>query len=289
LILWYNQTVELLEETLIEGKRKMSKKVEILAIDPQDDFCNPNGALFVPGADADMSRAAAMIKRIMPRISDIHVTLDSHHNFDVAHPMYWKDTNGNHPDPFTIISASDVENGIWTPTVPSLYKRSLEYVKALETNQRYPLCIWPPHCIIGSKGHAVVPELFEVLSEWETTQTAMVDYVTKGSNVYTEHYSAVVADCPDPSDPGTQINTKLINTLVQADIIIALGEAGSHCLSNTLMDIANNFGDDSYISKIVLITDATSPVPGFEHLQDDFIKNMTGRGMQTALAADILR
>jgi len=264
-------------------------RVEALIIDPQEDFCNPNGALFVPGADDDMSRAAKMIKRIMPRIDDIHVTLDSHHNFDVAHPIYWKDTSGKNPDPFTIISASDVENGVWTPTVSSLYKRSLEYVRALEANKKYPLCIWPPHCIIGSKYHAVVPELFDVLTEWEVTQTAMVDYVTKGSNVYTEHYSAVVADVVDPQDPGTQINTSLINTLEKADIIIALGEAGSHCLANTLRDIANSFGDDSCIKKIILITDATSPVPGFENLQDDFIKEMQAKGMQLSTTTEVLK
>ena len=81
----------------------------------------------------------------------------------------------------------------------------------------------------------------------------------------------------------------MINTLIQADIIPTFGEAGSHCLLSTLTDIANNFGDDSYISKIVLITDATSPVPGFEHLQDDFIKDMTARGMQLSTTTDFLK
>jgi len=279
----------------------MSKRIELIGIDPQMDFCTTEilaedgivlrrkGALCVPGAEADMIRVAAMIKRIMPKIDDIHITLDSHHYFDVAHPIYWKDTSGKNPDPFTIISASDVENGTWTPTVSSLFKKSLEYVRALETNGKYPLCIWPPHCIIGSKYHAVVPELFEALIEWEKTQIAMVDYVTKGSNPFTEHYSAVSADVIDPQDPGTQINTKLINTLVKADIVIAFGEAGSHCLSSTIRDIVSNFGDDSYVKKIVLLTDATSPVPGFEHLQDDFIKDMVAKGMQLSTTTEFLK
>ena len=111
-----------------------------------------------------------------------------------------------------------------------MYRRALTYVQTLAKNGRYPLCIWPPHCLIGSPGHAVMPELFAALLDWEQ-RFALVDYVTKGSNIWTEHYSAVQADVPDPADPGTQINTALIQTLLKADMIAVAGEAGSHCLA----------------------------------------------------------
>jgi len=54
-------------------------------------------------------------------------------------------------------------------------------------------------------------------------------------------------------------------------------------------DIAEAFGDDSYIKKLVLLEDATSPVPGFESLQDDFVKEMTARGMQIDTTDKFLR
>ncbi|GAB4461464.1 MAG: hypothetical protein OHK0029_26780 [Armatimonadaceae bacterium] len=264
-------------------------KLHGLIIDPQQDFCNAQtGALYVGGAEQDMARLAAMIRRIAPKITDLHVTLDSHHFVDVAHPIWWKDSAGKHPEPFTIITLADLENGKWTTTQPGMYRRSREYVEQLEANGRYPLCIWPPHCLIGSPGHAVVPELFDALKGWENQRFAVVDYVTKGSNIWTEHYSAVVADVPDPTDPSTQINTRLIQTLTEADLIFVAGEAGSHCLANTVRDIANNFGDDRYVSKLVLLTDATSPVTGFEAYQEDFIAEMTGRGMKTATTTDFL-
>ena len=66
------------------------------------------------------------------------------------------------------------------------------------------------------------------------------------------------------------------------------GEAGSHCLANTVRDIANNFGDDSYVRRLVLLEDATSPVPGFEAFQTDFIREMRGRGMQITTTNDFL-
>ena len=266
----------------------MPQKVHLLVIDPQSDFCHPDGALFVPGADEDMKRLSTMVRDKGKKIHRIHVTLDSHHEIDVAHPIMWRDSSGNHPSPFTIISNDDMQNGNWAPTKPGDTKRLLDYTAALETGGRYPLCIWPPHCRIGSWGHTVVPELFDAFSQWEKDKFWIVDYVTKGSNPYTEHYSGVRAECEDPQDPTTQINTKLIQTLMDADIIGLAGEASSHCVRNTIFDIASAFGDDSYISKVVLLEDATSPVPGFENLQDDFIKELTGRGMKLSTTVDFL-
>ena len=266
----------------------MAKSVHLVVIDPQVDFCDPQGALYVKGAESDMTRLSRMVGRLSTKLDDIHVTLDSHRLIDVAHPIFWKDSTGRVPAPFTIITARDVENGRWTPVLPSMMKRMLTYVQTLEANGRYPLCIWPPHCLIGSPGHCVVPELHHALQRWEQQRFALVDYVTKGSNPFTEHYSAIVADVPDPSDPGTQINTAFIKTLLDADIVAIAGEAGSHCLANTVRDVANNFGDDSYVKRLVLLEDATSPVPGFEPFQTDFIKEMKARGMQISNTQDFL-
>lgn len=263
------------------------KKVDLLIIDPQEDFCNPNGSLFVPGADQDIDRVADMIERISPKLNDIHVTLDTHHLVDIAHPIFWKDSSGRHPDPFTIISKEDIEDGKWNTTLLQYAERAKAYVTQLEENKRYPLCIWPPHCLIGSDGHKVAPVLFDKLLDWEKG-FAMVDYVTKGSNPFTEHYSGVKADVPDPTDPTTQINTPLIRTLEECDIIVLMGWAGSHCLAETALDIANAFGDDSHIEKMVLIEDGTSPVPGFENLQDNFINEMVKRGMKISNTKNFL-
>ncbi len=265
------------------------KKVHLLVIDPQHDFCHPNGALPVQGAWEDMNvRLPAMIRRLGSKIDDIHVTLDCHHLVDVAHPVMWKDSRGKNPDPFTIITSQDVEGGKWSPVMPSLTRRFLAYTRSLEQSGKYPLCIWPPHCLIGSPGNAVVPELFASLREWEQGNFAMVDFVSKGSNIYTEHYSAVKAEVPDPDDPSTHVNTRLIQTLMEADVLAIAGEAGSHCLANTVRDIATEFGDDKYVAKMVLLTDATSPVTTFEHFQDAFVKEMVSRGMQLSTTVEFL-
>ena len=258
------------------------QNVQLLIIDPQKDFCNPKGALFVQGADADMNRLAAFVNKQQAKLTKIHVTLDSHHMIDIAHPPFWVNSRGAHPTPFTIISEADMKSGLWVPKIPSLVNRVAEYLKKLTANKRYPLCIWPPHCLIGSDGHQVVPELHDALQSWASARTRTINYVSKGSNPLTEHYSAVVADVPDPTDPGTQINIPLIKSLEEADTILLSGEAGSHCLANTVRDIADKFSSSDYIKKFVLLTDTTSPVTSFEKLQEDFIKDMTARGMRLA-------
>jgi len=287
--------------------KKKKLRAHLLVIDPQNDFCWPGidltkiskqeretlqkyvpaevlakGALFVDGADKDMERLAGFVNQFKDQLDDIHATVDSHHYVDIAHPIFWVNSNGQHPNSFTIISAEDVRNGVWLTTNPQHQKRCLNYVNQLESNGRYPLCIWPPHCRIATWGYSVHPTLAEEFLNWEK-DFAMVNYVTKGSNFWTEHYSAVQADVPDPEDMGTQLNLNeggLIYTLAdKADIILLAGEARSHCLANTVRDIAANF-DKGSVEKLYLLEDCTSDVMGFESMGESFVKDMTAMGMK---------
>ena len=151
----------------------------------------------------------------------------------------------------------------------------MAYVAALAHNGRYPLCIWPPHCLIGSAGHAVAPELFAALCAWETRTGRSVDYVCKGENPFTEHYSAIAADVPDPTDPATLPNQTLLAALFQADEILVCGEAGSHCVASTVRDLVSQ---GIPAEKLTLLTDGFSAVPGFAHFQDAFLADLKAAG-----------
>jgi len=261
-------------------------KQHLLIIDPQFDFCDPGGALYVKGAQDDMKRLAEMVKRHSGDITAVHVTLDCHHFIDIAHPVFWKDKSVRQPEPFTIISRSDVEKGVWSATAPAMVQHTLEYVARLEENGRYQLCIWPPHCLIGSIGGTVVKPLHDALLGWEYTKGKPVDYVTKGINIKTEHYSALIAEVPEESDPMTQLNLHLIQILKDADRILIAGEALSHCIANTIRDIADYLGETN-VRKFVLLEDCSSNVAGFEHYGETFIKDMTARGMQMVRSVDL--
>jgi nicotinamidase-related amidase len=263
-------------------------RLEFLIIDPQNDFCDIAGAaLPVAGAYQDAERLAQLLYRLNDRIDDIHVTLDTHQRLDIAHPLFWVDSQGRPPAPFTQITVEELAGGAWQTRNPQFQARALAYAEALRANGRYTLTLWPPHCLVGTWGHNVVQPVAEALQRWEDG-FARVDYVTKGHNPWTEHYSAVQADVPDPADPTTLLNTGLIETLERADRVALSGQALSHCVANTVRDIADHFGDAN-IRKLVLIEDTSSPVPGFENLGRQFVTDLTRRGMQTARAADFLR
>lgn len=253
-------------------------KICLLIIDGQKDFCE-GGALPITGATKDMERIAKMIDNHGRDIDDIQLTLDSHFLLHIAHSLWWQDSSGKQPSPFTLITLEDVEKGIWRPKNSAWNDWALEYTTTLKDNNRYVLCIWPPHCIIGSEGAVIQPILYKAVSDWETKYYAIAPRTTKGSNPFTEHYSAVKADCSRPDDPKTMLNTKLIDTLKKYDTILISGEALSHCVANTIRDIAAEFSLDQ-VKKFVLLEDACSSVTGFEQQSQDFINDMTAKGMQ---------
>ena len=266
------------------------RKICLLCVDPQMDFTNPTGKLFVKGADKDMERLAKMIKRIKGDIEEAIVTVDQHRSLHIAHPIWWVDANGNHPNPFTLITEADVigKNPKWKAFNPGYQQRSIEYVQALAKNNRYILNVWPPHCLISSIGATVHPDVFNALCEWENEFFAAVNYVTKGSNIFTEHYSFLLSDVFDPEDPKTGLNTDLIKTLQDFDVIAISGEASSHCVASGILDVANNFGEEN-IKKFVYLEDTCSPVPGFEKNAEDFVNSMTKRGMKVMTSDKFLK
>lgn len=242
----------------------MRPKTTLLIIDPQYDFCSPKGALSVPGAEASMARLAKMIEAHAADIDQIIVTLDSHQELHIANPLWWRDSSGNAPSPFTLITAADVRAGKWHPARPDNRTQtwSLQYLDELEKGGKFPHTIWNPHCLIGTEGHAVTHPLQEALYNWARRKLNTINFVTKGSNPFTEHFGAFRAEVPDPRDPGTQLNTDLVHAIEQGGSrILCAGEALTHCLMTSLSQLISAFQDPAAVSKMELITDAADPIP----------------------------
>jgi nicotinamidase-related amidase len=280
----------------------MALKAHLIVIDPQNDFMDiaacgadpvgltsPEGTAFrstlpIPGALKDMERCARLIDRLGSRLTNIHVTLDTHHVIDVAHAGFWRDADGNPPPPFTLIGHDDIKDGIWSPRNDTYRQRMLYYTAALAAAGKFVLMIWPDHCLIGSWGHGVVDVLMPALQRWERTHFTNIDFVTKGTNIFTEHYGALMAEVPDPRDMSTQLNDNVISLIQQADIIGIAGEASSHCVKTTIEQIVGNIGD-AHLSKIHILTDCMSPVsptpnsPDFPAITQSFFNEMQARGL----------
>lgn len=250
-------------------------KNELVIIDYQFDFCDPKGALYVPGSEKDCIHLSSFIDKNCGALSAIHATMDAHQPYHIAHPLFWKNADGKHPDFYTIISLKDIEHGKFTPSDPAQKKYAAEYVAALEKKGKYQLCIWPPHCLTGSLGQALQSTVFDAVKRWQENNIGKtVDFITKAESPFTEQYSAIEAEVPLKADETTHTNMRLINELKNADRIIFAGEALSHCVANTIRDVLK------YVpaSKMTLLTDCTSSVAGFENAGRDFVTEFEAAG-----------
>jgi len=237
----------------------LRKKNALLIIDAQFDFCNPNGALFVPGAVDDNKRLAQFILNNLDEIDYMAATLDSHHINDIAHPSFWRDKDGkNNPAPFSVISAQDVRDGIWTPKFHPIDK-VLAYLDALQTQGEFVHVIWPHHCLIGSKGHALDEIIFDAIKAYEFNGKSCT-FVTKGTHPLTEHFGAFHAQVPIPGIPSTDINMDLLKKLAEYQNVYLAGQAKSHCVATTLKQALHHAPE--LAKKIIVLEDCMSNVAG---------------------------
>jgi nicotinamidase/pyrazinamidase len=280
----------------------MTRQIQLLIIDPQNDFCDlpaawqPSDplsgqriapALPVAGAHADMQRLSALIRAGLEGLSRITVTLDSHHRVDIAHPPFWCQADGSAVSPFTTISAQQVREGLYRPRNTAALPRVLAYLDELEARARYTLMVWPVHCEIGTWGHNVHADVQAACNAWEERHLSAVAQVYKGTNPWTEHYSAMQAEVPDATDPDTQLNQALLAELDQADVLLIAGEASSHCVKATTEHIVAHL-PSGRLNRIMLLSDCMSPVGGFEAQAEGFLADMRQRGVQLGSSADAL-
>ena len=274
----------------------------LLIIDPQYDFYDvplneqltlgapPNTispSLPVPHSWEDAQRLATFINNQQNKINNIVVTLDSHHEYDIAHTIYWQNKHGQHPAPFTLISHQNIVDGLWQPTNLEHLGHVLEYTQFLEKTGKYSLIIWPTHCIINSVGHTIVAPIQTAIDAWEK-QTALSRHtISKGENPHTEHYGGCEAEYPLHNDIKTQFDPQLTALVIQSDRVFISGQALSHCVASTIEQMVDKLPLTD-IHKLTLLIDTTSPVAGFEQQAKVFIENMAILGISIANTTDIM-
>lgn len=254
-----------------------STGVKLLAIDIQNTFCQPDFELFVggrsgQGAIADNIRLCEFIYHNLGEIDQIVATMDTHHLWQIFHPIFWIDERGEHPIPAaTTISLADVRSGKWrvnpdfsTAESEQLSAHALHYVTALSDGGKYPLTIWPYHAMLGGIGHALVSAVEEAIFVHGIARNSQASFAIKGDNSLTENYSALAPEVLT-NQSGTAIATKndrLIDLLLNSSRLIIAGQAQSHCVAWTVNDLLTEIQaiDPQLARKVYLLVDCTSPV-----------------------------
>jgi nicotinamidase-related amidase len=261
----------------------------LLAVDIQNTFCIPEFELFVGGrtgrgAVDDNRRLCDFIYRNLGEITQIFPSLDTHHAMQVFHAIWLVDEHGNHPAPYTLVSAEDVASGRWRMNgavadalgIDRGYaeRHLAHYTRQLAEGGKYDLTIWPYHAMLGGIGHALVSAVEEAIFFHGLARFSNPEFQGKGDNPLTEHYSMLgpeVTEGPDGDRLGGK-NAELIEKLLTFDAVVVAGQAKSHCLAWTIDDL---LGDEDVRERLAdrtyLLEDCTSAVvvPGVVDYTDE--------------------
>ncbi len=254
----------------------------LLIIDMQNDFVLLNGALSVPGAEDDAQRVHDFIVNNKRKIQQITLTADSHYPYHIAHSIFWKDKDGNHPAPFTTITLQDVKDGKYQTAVNPQW--AVRYLTELEANGK-TLTIWPMHCLVSGEGWCIYKDVFDAIVDWSIETCIPYRMEFKGSNILTESYSVLKSEVPVPNCPETQLNQNLLDTLNKYDRVFLCGEAQSHCVKFTLDDL-NTYAPD-LVKKMVILTDCMSPIGNFDINTDPVYQKAVSLGAKLMKSTEV--
>ena len=256
-----------------------SFKLGLLAIDVQNAFCIPGFELYVGGrsgmgAVEDNRRLCEFIYRNLGAITQITPTLDTHQVMQIFHPIFLVNEAGEHPAPHTQVSYEDLQAGRWkfNPAladslgIEAAYgqRHLLHYAQELIAQEKYDLTVWPYHVMLGGIGHALVSAVEEAIFFHTIARLSQADFEVKGSNPFTEHYSALGPEVVEGPD-GQRIaekNTRFVRKLVEFDAVVIAGQAKSHCVAWTIDDLLEDLYeyDERLVEKVYLLEDCSSPV-----------------------------
>jgi nicotinamidase-related amidase len=257
------------------------RRVHLLLIDVQRDFCFPEGSLYVAGRSGtgavdDNRRIAELVYRHAAHITDITTTLDTHLAYHIFFPSFWTDAAGAPLAPHREITADDVRSGRVRPNptiaawlaggdVAWLTKQALYYCEELERAGKYKLYLWPPHCLVGSIGHSLAGVIHEARLWHAWARGAQSWVAPKGDHPLTENYSVLRPEVTARHDGGPPLGKRddeLIDRLLAADVLLVAGQAASHCVKSSVDDLldAIRARDVRLARKVVVLTDCMSAV-----------------------------
>jgi nicotinamidase-related amidase len=266
--IYHSRDVEVIreaEEYKVNNKIKPSKddtyKIAFFMVDVQNSFCNPdNGTLFVPGAVEDNINICKFLFNNVDKITQCIASMDTHYPYQIFHPLWWiNNETGKYPEPFTLISTDDIKSGKFSPLFQKEW--SIKYCEKLEKEGKKVHTIWPFHCMLGSVSHALTSAVYEAILYHSTVRTTQPVFYEKGRLDNSEYYSALSPEVEEPEKEGGEFNKQFFNNLMSYDRVYIGGEASSHCVMETLLDIKNGVkGDKKLLNKIYILEDCTSPV-----------------------------
>ncbi len=258
------------------------------------------GRLSVGGSWFDTARGLYFDYAIMPYVTanavscDTHTVLDS--SFDWARFVARRDgtalnvvtgqeypvERGQHPQPFTLILEEhtwDPEanpDGLWRPV--RKHHDTRNYLGELEADGQMAHVLWEKHNTRLTHGAGVDQVAYEnmLLHAYTRDMEPLIFY--KGLTD-PEFFGIYKPQVVIQGDPYAQVNLAGLQLYQEFDLIIIDGEALSHCVLNTVKQLVEfaEERDPDQLTKLVVITDGSSVIPGFEDATQTELQAMAAK------------
>lgn len=267
-------------------------RTAVLLIDMQVDFIHEDGALSVPGAIADTRRTIEWIYANVGQITTIFASLDSHLPLQIFSPSWWVNAEGQAPQPYTVITAQQVIDGMWQPLYEVDWSR--EYVIKLEEQSKKQLMIWPYHTLIGTPGHNLTPALYEAIAHHSAARQAQPILINKGSVPRSEHYSIFEPEVKVDTLPHGGLDVVRLDEIATYDRVYIAGQAKSHCVLESVSSLMRYFENEpETIAKLNVLTDTMSSVAhpeiNFEAIAQSTFDRFAEHGLKRTTTTEALK
>ena len=267
-----------------------SQKIAVILVDYQQDFVDPAGTLYVPGSQEDIARFLRWFYMHAYKITSVYASLDTHLPLQIFYSSWWQNPQtGAHPQPYTVITAGDIDNKTWAPILEPEW--SVQYVHLLQQKAKKDLMIWPYHTMEGTLGHILAAPLSEAIAWHSAARNTRPTYIEKGRTARTEFYGIFGAEVPDPQSPESALNTALLDAVMQHDKVYIAGEAKSHCVLETERQLVDHYAHQpAMLQKLYFLKDCTSsvqhPTIDFDALAETELARMKEMGVHLVLSTD---
>ncbi|GAB7357569.1 hypothetical protein MBLNU459_g0080t1 [Dothideomycetes sp. NU459] len=210
-------------------------KAALVIVDFQEDFCPPNGSLAVQGG----RDIAPTINALLDLPFDLRIATQDWHPRD--HISF----ASNHPPP---------DN---KPFESHITIRNPHNAAETQTSR-----LWPDHCVQGTKGSEIVPELHV---------SKVQHFIKKGQDKRVEMYSAFDAPFTNPSVARSGLATLMKDAGITH--IYTVGLAFDYCVKCTAIDAAKE-GFTTYV-----VREGCKPVDPSREAQDAAAKDFASHGV----------
>lgn len=214
-----------------------------LIIDPQYDFVDKLGKLYVKGADTAIENIAQFLVKNRDCFKDVVITQDTHQRFHISSQWFWDDK----VKPGTVITKEDIKSAKY---IPLATRDEIDYDLMFEGIDKYgPITIWPSHCLEGTSGQSIPLKLMREVNNWGIRKRRSYIIQKKGDIPVLESFSALTEE--------NILGVKQFWRNQKYDKVYICGFAKDYCVAYTVADMIKT---GEYENKLVFVEPCMSSI-----------------------------